>query len=94
MRVVGRKRLYDFCRRHPDVRAAADAWLAEVEDAEWETPHDLKARYPRASLLGRNRVIFDLRGNRYRLDVKVDYRQRLVLIIRAGTHAEYDDWRF
>ena len=94
MRVVGRKRLNDFCRQHRDVRAAADAWLAEVDDAEWQTPHDLKARYPRASLLGRNRVIFDLRGNRYRLDVKVDYRQQLVLIIRVGTHAEYDDWQF
>ena len=52
------------------------------------------SRYPRASPLGRNRVIFDLRGNRYRLDVKVDYRQQLVLIIRVGTHAEYDDWQF
>ncbi len=94
MRVVGRKRLDDFCRRHPDVREAAAAWLAEVEDAEWQTPHDLKALYARASLLGKNRVIFDLRGNRYRLDVKVDYQQQLVLIIRVGTHAEYDDWQF
>lgn len=94
MRVVGRKRLNDFLRRHRDLRSAATAWLAEVEDAEWQSPHDLKSIYPQASLLGRNRVVFNLRGNQYRLDAKVDYERQLVLIMRIGTHAEYDTWKF
>lgn len=94
MKVVGRKRLDDFCRRHGNVRGAVDAWLAEVEDTGWETPHGLKGRYPQASLVGDRRVVFNLRGNRYRLDVKVDYQRQLILVVRIGTHADYDDWTF
>lgn len=94
MKVVGRSRLYDFCRRHEDVRAAVYAWLAEVEEASWRTPHELKARYGSASTVGKNRVVFNLRGNRYRLDVKVSFQLQEILVLRIGTHEEYDDWEF
>lgn len=94
MKVVGRSRLYEFCRRHEDVRAAVDAWLAEVEEAKWKTPHELKAQYGSASVVGKNRIVFNLRGVRYRLDVKVSFQLQEVLVVRIGTHEEYDDWEF
>ena len=94
MRVVGRNRLHEFFRRHPDVRAAVDALLAELGHATWRTPNELKDKYRSASILGKNRVVFNLRGNRYRLDVKVSYELRQILVVRIGTHEEYDDWQF
>jgi len=94
MRVVGRQRLDDFCRRHVDAKSRALAWLAEVEDAEWRTPHDIRGRYSSASFLGENRVVFNLGGNRYRLDAKISYQRQQLLIVRLGTHSEYESWTF
>ncbi|KKK82278.1 hypothetical protein LCGC14_2805000 [marine sediment metagenome] len=94
MRVVGKKTLDDFKRRHADVRSHVDAWTCEAEEAEWESPHDIKARYVTASFLTDNRVVFNLKGNSYRLDVKVNYLKKVVLIKRIGTHAEYNNWKF
>ena len=94
MKVVGRKKLEAFSRRHADVRSQIQAWLCEVEEAQWQTPHDVKARYTTASFLGDNRVVFNLKGNKYRLDVKLSYKNQVVLIKRIGTHAEYSTWKF
>ena len=94
MKVVGKQILDDFKRRHADARAQVDAWLAEVEDTEWESPNDIKARFTAASFLPNNRVVFNLKGNSYRLDVKVTYKTKVVLVKRIGTHAEYDKWTF
>ena len=94
MRVVGKKTLDDFKRKHADARSHIDAWICEVEGAKWESPHDIKERYATASFLADNRVVFNLKGNRYRLDVKVSYENQVVLIKRIGTHAEYNDWKF
>jgi len=94
MRVVGKRKLDDFEQRHADVRSHVDAWICEVEEAEWESPHDIKAQYATASLLAENRVVFKLKGNSYRLDVKVSYPTKVVLVMRIGTHAEYDKWTF
>ena len=94
MKVVGRKKLEEFSRRHADVRSQIQAWLCEVEESQWQTPHDMKARYATASFLGDNRVVFNLKGNKYRLDVKLSYKNQVVLIKRIGTHAEYSTWKF
>ena len=94
MEILGRKTLEDFARDHADIRTAVDAWVVEVEAADWNAPDDIRKRYPSASFMAASRVVFDLRGNRYRLDVKVAYRTKRVLIMRIGTHAEYDRWTF
>ena len=94
MKLLGRKHLDDFARTHADVRAQIDAWIAEVEEARWQSPIDVKARFPSASFLGGNRVVFNLKGNKYRLDTKVNYKNEIVLVKRIGTHAEYDKWTF
>ena len=93
MKVVGLERLQRFRERHADVRSQVDAWLCEVEDAKWKSPQDIKERYPHASILAENRVIFNLKGNNYRIYTKVNYEHQLVLVVRAGTHAEYSKWK-
>ena len=94
MKVVGKKTLDEFKRRHADARSHVDAWICEVEEAEWESPRDIKEEYVTASFLADNRVVFNLKGNSYRLDVKVSYASKVVLIKRIGTHREYDKWKY
>jgi mRNA interferase HigB len=94
MKVVGRNNLDRFARKHADVRGQIDAWVSEVEEAEWETPNDIKRRYAQASFLANDRVIFNLKGNKYRLDTKISFRNQLVLVVRIGTHEEYSTWKF
>ena len=94
MRVVGRECLEDFIDRHADVRSQVDAWLCEIGEAQWRSPQDIRARYVHASFLADNRVIFNLKGNNYRLEVKVSYASQVVLVVRIGTHAEYSKWNF
>lgn len=94
MKIVGRKDLDKFARMHADVRGQIDAWLCEVEEANWETPNDIKRRYSHASFLLSNRVIFNLKGNKYRLDTKVSFKNQVVLVVRIGTHEEYSTWKF
>ena len=94
MKVVGRKELERFARKHADLRGQINAWLAEVEEAEWESTTDIKRRYASASFLSNNRVIFNLKGNSYRLDTKVSFKNQIVVVVRIGTHAEYTAWIF
>jgi mRNA interferase HigB len=94
MKVVGVAILKEFAEDHADVRNQVDAWLSEAEEANWENPQDIKDRFQRASFIANDRVVFNLKGNSYRLDVKVNYKNMIVLIKRCGTHAEYDRWTF
>lgn len=92
VKIIGRVKLEDFGLQHADIRRQLQAWIAEVQDAQWKTSQDIKARFVKASFLVDNRVIFNLKGNSYRLDVKVNYKSQIVLIKRIGTHADYDKW--
>lgn len=94
MKVIGLLKLYKFLENHPDCEQQVFAWIAEVKETVWTTPNDIKARYVNASFLADNRVVFNIKGNNYRLDTKVYYQRQVVMIMRMGTHAEYDGWRF
>jgi mRNA interferase HigB len=94
MKVVNTTLIQKFGVRHADVRSQLAAWVSEAEEAEWKTPNDIKARYPQASFLADNRVVFNLKGGNYRLDAKISYKTQVVLVKRIGTHAEYSRWRF
>lgn len=85
--------LDDFAMRHAEIRSPLNAWLCEVEEADWKGPADVKARYPTASFLSDNRVIFNLKGNKFRVETKVNYVVKVVLATRIGTHAEYSKWK-
>ncbi len=94
MKIHGKRILDDFKRRHADARPHIDEWVCEVEEAKWQSPHDIKARYVTAKILADRRVVFKLKGNDYRLDAKISYKNQVVLVVRIGTHAEYDNWKF
>lgn len=94
MRIVGLPQLEEFKKNHADVRGALDAWRKDVEQENWQTTQDIKKRYPSADFLAGNRVIFNIKGNSYRLVVKVRYQNGMVMIEWVGTHAEYDKKKF
>jgi len=91
MKVLGRDRLELFCRRHADARRWIDNWLADVESAAWTSPHDIRQRYATASFVGGGLVIFNVRGNAYRLEAGVAHRTGVVSVEWIGTHADYDE---
>jgi mRNA interferase HigB len=94
MRILGLPILEAFKRGHAASRGPLDAWQMEVERGNWKNPHDIKRRYRSADFLAGNRVIFDIKGNSYRLVVRVRYQNGLVLVEWVGTHAEYDRKKF
>ena len=93
MKLLGKKLLHDFKEEYAEARSQIESWEAEVERAQWNTPHDLKKRYPKASLVKDRQVVFNLCWNKYRLLVQVNYRNGIVLIKKVGTHKEYDNWK-
>jgi mRNA interferase HigB len=94
MKVLGLGKLYEFCARHADCTTQIQAWIAEAKEAKWTMPKDIKARYVNASLLPGNRVVFNIKGNSYRLDTKLDYERQIIIVKRVGTHSEYKNWKF
>ena len=94
MRILGLQLLDDFKQSHADARGPLDAWQDEVARETWQTPQDIKRRYRSADFLADNRVIFNIKGNTYRLVVQVRYRNGLVVIDWIGTHAEYSKKKF
>lgn len=94
MKLLGLVKLDAFKRNHAIARGALDAWQLEVEKADWSGPRDVKNRYPSASFLSDNKVIFNIKGNKYRLVVKAKYERGIVLIEWVGTHAEYSKQSF
>ena len=90
MRIVARRALREFWEEHKDVEESLRAWYSEVKQAHWETSQDILDHYRTARTLPDNRVVFNIRRNRYRLVVKVNYDRGIVYIRFVGTHAEYD----
>lgn len=90
MRVIAKKILREFWEKHPDCEQQLKSWYKETEEAKWVSPADIKREYPSASFLADQRVVFNIKGNHYRLIVKLNYSFSLVFIRFIGTHAEYD----
>jgi mRNA interferase HigB len=96
MRIVARRTLREFVAKlkgrkdQPAVSAALDAWFAEASGASWRSSADVKRHYASASIVGADRVVFNIKGNDYRLVVAIDYEKSIVWIKWIGTHAEYD----
>lgn len=93
MKILGRDKLVSFSQKHANTKKALDVWFDEASRAIWQTPQDIKAHYCSADFLADNRVIFNIKGNHYRLIIKVRYQHGVVLIEWVGTHADYDKQR-
>ncbi len=91
MRIFNRSTVTAFAAEHADARRPLFAWFAEVEKETWHGPDDIKGRYPSASFIEGNRVVFNVKGNKYRVVVAIKYEFFSVYIRFIGTHAEYDE---
>jgi mRNA interferase HigB len=94
MKVISRQKIYDYIKKHADAKDSLLSWDQEVFHVHWKTPQDIKNRYRSASFLSDNTVIFNIKGNKYRLIAKIAYNMQTVLIKWIGTHAEYDKQKF
>ncbi len=90
MRVISKKILREFWIKHADSAEQLKSWFQEASVAEWKSPKQIKKDYPSASFLADNRVVFNIKGNKYRLIVRINYEYSMVWIRFIGTHAEYD----
>lgn len=90
MRIISRRTLKEFWEKHPDAKQSLQAWYIDVKRANWFAPADIKRIYRNVSLLPNNRVVFNIKGNSYRLVVAVQYKLSIVYIRFLGTHEEYD----
>ena len=91
MRIIKRGALREYWEQHPDAAEPLKSWYREVKAADWRSPHDVKAMFKNASLVGDRRIVFNIAGNKYRLVVKFNYPYRVAYIRFIGTHAEYDE---
>lgn len=92
MKIIGLSELEACKNNHAEVRRPVSAWISDVEDAKWSCPSDVKDRYPSCSLLSKDCIVFNIKGNKYRLLTKINYANQIVLIKKFGTHAEYSTW--
>jgi mRNA interferase HigB len=92
VRVIARRTLREFWERsqYADAEKPLRAWFREVSHADWSTPAEVKADFGNASIIGRDRVVFNVGGNKYRLVVRINYPYRVLYIRFIGTHAQYD----
>jgi len=82
--------LRDFWENHTDARQPLQAWYSDDKHAVWKKPSDIKGVYRNASFISNNRVVFNIKGNKYRLVVVIQYEHSIVYIRFVGTHREYD----
>jgi len=88
---VKRKTLVDFYSLHIETKNQLEAWYYEDKNSNWNNPVEIKEKYRTASIIGGNKVVFNIKGNKYRLVTKVNYRMKTVFIKFIGTHKEYDE---
>lgn len=90
MKLIASKNLREFWVRYPDAEQPLKSWADEVKHATWMQPADIKAQFRSASILKNRRVVFNIKGNDYRLVVSVAYKFSAIYIKFIGTHAQYD----
>lgn len=90
MRVISQKILREFWGKHPDTQQALQSWYADAKRANWTSPSEIKKVYRNASIIANNRVVFNIKGNNYRVVIAIQYEFGIVYIRFVGTHQEYD----
>ena len=93
MRVISVKKLKDFWSKaaYRDSEQSLRAWYAETRKGNWSSPHEIKRVYGTASVIGNERIVFNICGNKYRLIVAVKYKFKIFYIRFIGTHRQYDE---
>ena len=90
VRIIAKRTLREFWEKHAECEQPLKSWYQETENATWASINELKIDYPKASILSDNRIVFNIKGNKYRLIIKFNFDFKLCWIRFVGTHAEYD----
>lgn len=90
MKIVAIRNIREFYEQYPDTEQYLKSWVDEVKQAKWTQPAEIKAQYRNASILKNRRVVFNIKGNDYRLVVSIAYKFSAVYIKFIGTHKQYD----
>ncbi len=80
----------DYWQQYPEIEQQLKAWISEVTLAEWPNPNELKLQFRTASIISKKRVVFNIKGNKYRLIVDIEYRLQIIFVVWFGSHKEYD----
>ena len=89
-RIIAKRTLRTFWEKHADSEQYLKTWFETVKNASWNSPNEVKQTYVTASIIKDSRVVFNIKGNSYRLVVKLNYRRQWALIRFVGTHSDYD----
>jgi mRNA interferase HigB len=89
-RIFSKRTIRQFWELHPDSEQYLKTWFETVLNANWKSPHDIKNNFANASILKENRIVFNIKGNTYRLVAKFNFEKQWVFIKFVGTHKEYD----
>ena len=89
-RIIAKKTLKDFWENHADAEQYLKTWYETAKNSNWRSPNDIKQTFINASVLKDSRIVFNIKGNSYRLIVKFNYERQWAFIRFIGTHAEYD----
>lgn len=92
MEIAGISTIEKFKKVHPTSRNSLEEWISKVTPVAWKTPADIKKMFATASFV-KHFVIFNIGGNKYRLLTEVRYATGRILVLRVGTHEEYDRWK-
>lgn len=90
MKIISVKILRDFWTENPDAEQPLRSWVDEATKADWQNPAEIKEQYRSASILKNRRVVFNIKGNSYRLIVAIAYQRGWIFVKFIGTHKEYD----
>lgn len=90
MRIIALRTLRDFWQSHADAEIPLRSWYAAASRADWRSPADVKAAYRNASFVANTRIVFNVKGNAYRLVVAVHYNRGMMFVRFIGTHRDYD----
>ena len=90
MRIIARNTLINYWKNYPEVEQPLKSWYDEVLNANWKSPNELKKQFRNASVITNKRVVFNIKGNSYRLIADIEYRIGIVFIVWIGTHKKYD----
>ena len=90
MRIIAKKILKEFWEKHSDCEQQLKSWYREASNAEWKNPNEIISEYPSVSIISSNRIVFNIKGNNYRLVIKINYDYQIVWIRFIGTHSKYD----
>jgi mRNA interferase HigB len=90
VRVIAKRTLKEFWEKHRDCEQQLKSWYQEVSKAQWSNPYETLQDYPNARIIESSRMIFNIKGNHYRLIIKINFKFGMIWIRFIGTHSEYD----